>query len=113
MENSVLAVSRPVVDRLPVNIDEFACRQLDRLGRYRRSSEGERGDHDRSHSPTKTHDVSMTSEESDHRRAAPTWLERQYLRTIFDPLLTLFISKLALCTAPATGLAHAYPTSTR
>ncbi|THH11396.1 hypothetical protein EW146_g8057 [Bondarzewia mesenterica] len=35
MESSVKSISRPVMDRLPVNqLDEFACRQLDRLGRY-------------------------------------------------------------------------------
>ncbi|KAF7794470.1 hypothetical protein EIP86_005604 [Pleurotus ostreatoroseus] len=34
MESSVKTISRPVIDRLPVNqIDEFACRQLDRLDR--------------------------------------------------------------------------------
>ncbi|TCD69107.1 hypothetical protein EIP91_008749 [Steccherinum ochraceum] len=41
MESSVKSISRPVIDRLPVNqLDEFACRQLDRLGSYggRRSS---------------------------------------------------------------------------
>jgi hypothetical protein len=34
MESSVKAVSRPVIDRLPVNVnqlDDFACRQLDRV----------------------------------------------------------------------------------
>ncbi|KAG2125075.1 transcription factor Opi1-domain-containing protein [Suillus bovinus] len=38
MESSVKTISRPVIDRLPVNVnqlDEFACRQLDKLGRYR------------------------------------------------------------------------------
>ncbi|KAH9992722.1 transcription factor Opi1-domain-containing protein, partial [Russula compacta] len=35
MESSVKSISRPVIDRLPVtSLDEFACRQLDRLGRY-------------------------------------------------------------------------------
>ncbi|KIL58787.1 hypothetical protein M378DRAFT_170151 [Amanita muscaria Koide BX008] len=41
MESSVRSISRPVIDRLPVNVnqlDEFACRQLDRLDRYRRCS---------------------------------------------------------------------------
>ena len=34
MESSVKTISRPVIDRLPVNqIDEFACRQLDRVSR--------------------------------------------------------------------------------
>ncbi|KAF8587883.1 Opi1-domain-containing protein [Ramaria rubella] len=33
MESSVKTISRPVIDRLPVEqIDEFACRQLDRFG---------------------------------------------------------------------------------
>ncbi|KAG5651080.1 hypothetical protein H0H81_009968 [Sphagnurus paluster] len=44
MESSVKTISRPVIDRLPVNVnqlDEFACRQLDRLDRYRRPSSGE------------------------------------------------------------------------
>ena len=32
MESSVKTISRPVIDRLPVNqLDEFACRQLDRV----------------------------------------------------------------------------------
>ncbi|KAH9990592.1 hypothetical protein BJV77DRAFT_604668 [Russula vinacea] len=35
MESSVKSISRPVIDRLPVtSLEEFACRQLDRLGRY-------------------------------------------------------------------------------
>ncbi|KAH7923959.1 Opi1-domain-containing protein [Leucogyrophana mollusca] len=41
MESSVKTISRPVFDRLPVDVnqlDEFACRQLDRIGRYRRPS---------------------------------------------------------------------------
>ncbi|KAK7687693.1 hypothetical protein QCA50_008909 [Cerrena zonata] len=37
MESSVKSISRPVIDRLPVNqLDEFACRQLDRLESYSR-----------------------------------------------------------------------------
>lgn len=32
MESSVRSISRPVIDRLPVNqLDDFACRQLDRV----------------------------------------------------------------------------------
>lgn len=32
VESSVKTISKPVIDRLPVNqIDEFACRQLDRV----------------------------------------------------------------------------------
>ncbi|KAF8225743.1 Opi1-domain-containing protein [Tricholoma matsutake] len=41
VESSVKTISRPVIDRLPVNVnqlDEFACRQLDRFDRYRRPS---------------------------------------------------------------------------
>ncbi|KAG8214954.1 transcription factor Opi1-domain-containing protein [Butyriboletus roseoflavus] len=41
MESSVKNISRPVIHRLPVDVnqlDEFACRQLDRLERYRRAS---------------------------------------------------------------------------
>ncbi|KAG9017114.1 hypothetical protein FRB90_001718 [Tulasnella sp. 427] len=35
VESSVKAVSKPVINRLPVEqLDEFACRQLDRLGKY-------------------------------------------------------------------------------
>ncbi|EAU89980.1 hypothetical protein CC1G_05896 [Coprinopsis cinerea okayama7 len=44
VESSVKTLSRPVIDRLPVNVnqlDEFACRQLDRLDRYRRPSNGD------------------------------------------------------------------------
>ncbi|KAJ3773234.1 transcription factor Opi1-domain-containing protein [Lentinula raphanica] len=36
MENSVKTISRPVIDRLPTGqLDDFACRQLDRLDKYR------------------------------------------------------------------------------
>ncbi|KAI9457163.1 transcription factor Opi1-domain-containing protein, partial [Boletus coccyginus] len=41
MECSVRGISRPVIERLPVDVyqlDEFACRQLDKLERYRRTS---------------------------------------------------------------------------
>lgn len=32
MESSVKSISKPVINRLPVNqLDEFACRQLDRV----------------------------------------------------------------------------------
>ena len=35
MEETVKTMTRPVMGRLPVNqLDEFACRQLDRFGRY-------------------------------------------------------------------------------
>ncbi|XP_006462256.1 hypothetical protein AGABI2DRAFT_119115 [Agaricus bisporus var. bisporus H97] len=41
VESSVKTISKPVINRLPVNqLDEFACRQLDRLDRYRRPSIG-------------------------------------------------------------------------
>jgi len=37
MESGVKTISRPVIDRLPVNtvehLDEFACRQLDKVSR--------------------------------------------------------------------------------
>ncbi|PCH44501.1 Opi1-domain-containing protein [Wolfiporia cocos MD-104 SS10] len=37
METSMKTISRPVIDRLPVNqLDEFACRQLDRIENYTR-----------------------------------------------------------------------------
>lgn len=37
-------ISRPVIDRLPVNqLDEFACRQLDKFEGYRRRPSPERG----------------------------------------------------------------------
>ncbi|KAL5513204.1 OPI1 [Sanghuangporus vaninii] len=46
MESSVRSISKPVINRLPVNqLDEFACRQLDRLGKYG----SDRGDHIPSH----------------------------------------------------------------
>jgi len=33
VESGMKTISKPVIDRLPVNqIDEFACRQLDRVG---------------------------------------------------------------------------------
>ncbi|KAJ3780474.1 transcription factor Opi1-domain-containing protein [Lentinula aff. detonsa] len=40
METGVKTISRPVIDRLPTGqLDDFACRQLDRLDRYRRPSQ--------------------------------------------------------------------------
>ena len=36
MESSLQTISKPVIDRLPVDVnqlDEFACRQLDRVRR--------------------------------------------------------------------------------
>ncbi|KAH6916491.1 transcription factor Opi1-domain-containing protein [Coprinopsis sp. MPI-PUGE-AT-0042] len=44
VESSVKTLSRPVINRLPVDVnqlDEFACRQLDRLDRYRRIPGGD------------------------------------------------------------------------
>ncbi|KAF7430633.1 hypothetical protein PC9H_006342 [Pleurotus ostreatus] len=39
VESSIQSISRPVIERLPTNtLDEFACRQLDRLDRYRQPS---------------------------------------------------------------------------
>lgn len=39
MESSVKSISKPVIDRLPVNqLDEFACRQLDRVSPFLSSS---------------------------------------------------------------------------
>ncbi|KAI6044404.1 transcription factor Opi1-domain-containing protein [Pisolithus marmoratus] len=56
MEFSVKSISRPVIERLPVEqLDEFACRQLDKLERYRRppSADSDRMqvDESRQHSP--------------------------------------------------------------
>jgi len=31
MESSVKTISRPVIDRLPVGVNQLACRQLDRV----------------------------------------------------------------------------------
>ncbi|CAL1715420.1 unnamed protein product [Somion occarium] len=42
MESSVRSISRPVIERLPVNqLDEFACRQLDRLESYGRPTQSQ------------------------------------------------------------------------
>ncbi|KAF8644887.1 hypothetical protein AX16_008216 [Volvariella volvacea WC 439] len=38
MESSVKTISRPVIDRIPAQWDEFACRQLNKIERYRRPS---------------------------------------------------------------------------
>ena len=36
MESSMRSISKPVINRLPVNqIDEFACRQLDRVSNFK------------------------------------------------------------------------------
>ncbi|KAF9820814.1 hypothetical protein IEO21_01041 [Rhodonia placenta] len=48
MESSVKSISRPVIDRLPVGqLDEFACRQLDRLENYTRRNASQDREHDR------------------------------------------------------------------
>ncbi|KAF8194989.1 transcription factor Opi1-domain-containing protein [Pholiota molesta] len=70
MESSVKAVSRPVIDRLPVNVnqlDDFACRQLDRLDRYRRPSTGA----DTTTSPSATMAISPTSPSSTYNTGRP------------------------------------------
>ncbi|KAG6840167.1 hypothetical protein C0991_008462 [Blastosporella zonata] len=66
MECSVKTISRPVIDRLPVNVnqlDEFACRQLDRLDRYRRPSTSETNSATSPPtSPNSTRSMTITSE---------------------------------------------------
>ncbi|RPD64490.1 Opi1-domain-containing protein [Lentinus tigrinus ALCF2SS1-7] len=71
MESSMKSISRPVIDRLPVNqLDEFACRQLDRLGSYARRTSSR--DRSRSESvdtpdprrPWEDRDISMTRRDS-------------------------------------------------
>ncbi|KZT25191.1 Opi1-domain-containing protein, partial [Neolentinus lepideus HHB14362 ss-1] len=55
MESSVKSISRPVIDRLPVNqLDEFACRQLDRLGRYQRRLSSPHPERMQTTSPSRT-----------------------------------------------------------
>ncbi|KAI0358281.1 Opi1-domain-containing protein [Trametes cingulata] len=73
MESSVKSISRPVIDRLPVGqLDEFASRQLDRLGSYARrasSSSRSRNESPDPRRPWETRDVSMTR--SDSERSQP------------------------------------------
>ncbi|TFK51944.1 Opi1-domain-containing protein, partial [Heliocybe sulcata] len=55
MESSVKSISRPVIGRLPVNqLDEFACRQLDRLDRYQRRVSSPHLEHMHSDSPSRS-----------------------------------------------------------
>ncbi|RDX54167.1 Opi1-domain-containing protein [Lentinus brumalis] len=90
MESSMKSISRPVIDRLPVNqLDDFACRQLDRLGSYaRRTSSTDRSrsgsvDTRDPRRPWEDGDVSMTrrdgssserrsGEDEDARSIGPT-----------------------------------------
>ncbi|KAI0326995.1 Opi1-domain-containing protein [Cubamyces sp. BRFM 1775] len=69
MESSVKSISRPVIDRLPVGqLDEFACRQLDRLGSYARrtsSTSRSRNESPDPRRPWESRDVSMTRSDSD------------------------------------------------
>ncbi|KAJ3564436.1 hypothetical protein NP233_g8296 [Leucocoprinus birnbaumii] len=71
VESGVKTISKPVIDRLPVNqIDEFACRQLDRLDRYRRPSVGPESPRSPT-SPSRTHS-SMATRMSDVDEAGPS-----------------------------------------
>ncbi|KAI0793831.1 transcription factor Opi1-domain-containing protein [Fomes fomentarius] len=71
MESSMKSISRPVIDRLPVGqLDDFACRQLDRFDNYARRTSSR--DRTRSESvdtpdprrPWEDRDVSMTRKDS-------------------------------------------------
>ncbi|KAI8985607.1 transcription factor Opi1-domain-containing protein [Trametes punicea] len=69
MESSVKSISRPVIDRLPVGqLDDFACRQLDRLGSYTRRASSSSRSRNESPDPRKrweTRDVSMARADTD------------------------------------------------
>ncbi|KAI9062674.1 Opi1-domain-containing protein [Trametes sanguinea] len=75
MESSVKSISRPVIDRLPVGqIDDFACRQLDRLGSYARrpsSSSRSRNESPDPRSSFESRDVSMTRADSSETAQSP------------------------------------------
>ncbi|KAI0742025.1 transcription factor Opi1-domain-containing protein [Daedaleopsis nitida] len=83
MESSMKSISRPVIDRLPVGqLDDFACRQLDRFGSYaRRTSSRDRSRSDSMDAPDprrpwEDRDVSMTrrdSSSSDRTREEDAW----------------------------------------
>ncbi|KAG7443384.1 Opi1-domain-containing protein [Guyanagaster necrorhizus] len=85
MESGVKTISKPVIDRLPVNVeqlDEFACRQLDRLDRYRRpscdrESSRERGrGKTRQESMSSDRDVSVSpSVEGDDAKRVGMWID--------------------------------------
>ncbi|KAK0497544.1 transcription factor Opi1-domain-containing protein [Armillaria luteobubalina] len=85
MESGVKTISKPVIDRLPVNVeqlDEFACRQLDRLDRYRRpscdgeSSRGRGRSNTRQESASPDRDVSMSrSTEGDDTKRVGMWID--------------------------------------
>ncbi|EMD38991.1 hypothetical protein CERSUDRAFT_112701 [Gelatoporia subvermispora B] len=90
MESSVKSISRPVIERLPVNqLDEFACRQLDRLETYTRrasSQERERGrstsrdnERDSSRGRRDSRDVSM-SRSGSRGRSDREWPEGEHER---------------------------------
>ncbi|KAJ3812077.1 transcription factor Opi1-domain-containing protein, partial [Lentinula lateritia] len=79
MESGVKTISKPVIDRLPTGqLDEFACRQLDRLDKYRRSSQGASERHDPEevrqalHSPTLTSSSEIGSSSQSLRSLTPT-----------------------------------------
>ncbi|KZT07538.1 Opi1-domain-containing protein [Laetiporus sulphureus 93-53] len=62
MESSVKTISRPVIDRLPVNqLDEFACRQLDRIENYTRRT------------PSRDRDRVSRSPSSASSRSSESW----------------------------------------
>ncbi|PFH53265.1 hypothetical protein AMATHDRAFT_83943 [Amanita thiersii Skay4041] len=106
MESSVRSISRPVIDRLPVNVnqlDEFACRQLDRLDRYRRMSNTDTAgvsppsasattmqspqDSGRPKPPTKTFDGSVLEEpwEQDVHMSSDSHSQMAYDQRDWDP----------------------------
>ncbi|KAJ3913448.1 transcription factor Opi1-domain-containing protein, partial [Lentinula edodes] len=68
MESGVKTISKPVIDRLPTGqLDEFACRQLDRLDKYRRSSQGASERQDPEEVRQALHSPTRVSQE-DHNR---------------------------------------------
>ncbi|KAJ3889698.1 transcription factor Opi1-domain-containing protein, partial [Lentinula edodes] len=89
MESGVKTISKPVINRLPTGqLDEFACRQLDRLDKYRRSSQGssERQDPEEVrqalHSPTLTSSTEIGSSSQNLRSLTPT--HSSYPRERYD-----------------------------
>ncbi|KAH9839995.1 Opi1-domain-containing protein [Rhodofomes roseus] len=83
MESSVKSISRPVIDRLPVGqIDDFACRQLDRLESYRRRTPSRDRDSDRSRRSSNSYDDSNTSGSPERRSTRDVSISRERSETI-------------------------------
>ncbi|OSD05305.1 Opi1-domain-containing protein [Trametes coccinea BRFM310] len=107
MESSVKSISRPVIDRLPVGqIDDFACRQLDRLGSYARRPSSASRSRNESPDPSRSYesrDVSMTRADSSDSAQSPLREDDDSMRGVREEPRALSQSRTPTPHASANG----------